>query len=547
MASPTLLLVQHALPPAIQAIPHVAQHVSEFLLPTTIDAAVYNDLQRVLKAFEGFRPYTTGAMDGAAANGRLDILRRLHSERGEGCSSSAFIGAASNGHVEVLKWLYKFYRQLRQELQELTEATKHGHLDTVQFLLRFTRLERLDREQMLVTAAANGHVAVVRVFLGGILSANGALEAAAANGHVAVVQLLLNTCYPYAKKALEKAIEGGHIDTIKVLVKAVGELGIRETAAVIGADTMRLILERIPLTDEVLATVLQIAAKNNKCDVVRVLLEKMETTGLNVARRGSRFTNPIHSEVASAMIDAVDTGRLDMLMILTKNSASYAGDTLRHAVKNDQWEVQKLLLEICEAKYLKEPRMAPSITRMLEQAAADDDLEILQQIFTKCGEVDVGDALRTVKNDSMQVVSLLAEKSESSSIAGALIDAATGGKAEMVQALLDHADHQAIEKALRKTVKSGNAEISKMLISRLAPNSHERIFQNAALSGCVGVLRLLLGQMKSCSIHCALICAAAWGHTEVVAELLEKSDSSAISCALQFAAVEGRLPVAWTL
>ncbi|KAE9299426.1 hypothetical protein PR003_g22998, partial [Phytophthora rubi] len=186
MASPSLLLVQHAMPPAIQAIPHVAQHVSEFLLPTTIDAAVYNDLQRVLKAFEGSRPYTTGAMDGAAANGRLDILRRLHSERGEGCSSSAFIGAASNGHVEVLKWLYKFYRQLRQELQELTEATKHGHLDTVRFLLRSTRLRRSDREQLLITAAANGHVAVVREFLRDAMDAHRALTAAAANGHAAV-------------------------------------------------------------------------------------------------------------------------------------------------------------------------------------------------------------------------------------------------------------------------------------------------------------------------------------------------------------------------
>ncbi|KAE8956964.1 hypothetical protein PF011_g31301, partial [Phytophthora fragariae] len=378
-------------------------------------------------------------MDGAAANGRLDILRRLHSERGEGCSSSAFIGAASNGHVEVLKWLYQFYRQLRQGLQEITEATKHGHLDTVQFLLRFTRLERLDREQMLVTAAANGHVAVVRVFLGGILSANGALEAAAANGHVAVVQLLLNTCYPYAKKALEKAIEGGHIDTIEVLVKAVGELGIesafRETAAVIGADTMRLILERIPLKDEVLATVLQIAAKLNKCDVVQVLLEKcpsMKTTRRNVVWGSIRFTNPIQSAVAGAMIDAADTSRLDMLGILTKKSAPYAGDTLYHAVMNDQWEVQELLLEMCEAKYLKEPRMASSIGSMLEQAAADDDLEILQQIFSKCGEVDVGDALGTaVENDSVKVVSLLAEKSKHSSVAGALIDAATGGKAEM--------------------------------------------------------------------------------------------------------------------
>ncbi|KAE8985112.1 hypothetical protein PR003_g23377 [Phytophthora rubi] len=413
MASPSLLLVQHALPPAIQAIPHVAQHVSEFLLPTTMDAAVYNDQQRVLKAFEGFRPYTTGAMDGAAANGRLDILRRLHSERDEGCSSSAFIGAASNGHVEVLKWLYKFYPQLRQGLQELLElreATKHGHLDCVLFLLRFTLLQRSDRGKLLVTAAANGHVAVARVFLRGTIDAHRALAAAAANE--GLTRLLLNTFDPYAKKALEKAIEGGHIDTVELLVKAVHEIivksAFRETAAVVGADTMRLILERIPLKDKVLATVLQIAAENNKCDLVQVLLEKcpsMETTGRNVGWGGSRITNPIHSAVAGAMFDAADTGRLDMLRILTKKSASYAGDTLCRAVNNDQWEVQKLLLEVCEAKYLKERRMAPSITSMLEQAAADDDLEILQQIFTKCGEVDIGDALGTaVKNDSVKVV-----------------------------------------------------------------------------------------------------------------------------------------------
>ncbi|EGZ18298.1 hypothetical protein PHYSODRAFT_332121 [Phytophthora sojae] len=80
MAPPILLLVQHALPPHIQAIPHAVQLVNEFVLPSTIDAAVYNDLQRVLEVFQESRPYTVGAMDGAAARGK-DAPRHLLAPR----------------------------------------------------------------------------------------------------------------------------------------------------------------------------------------------------------------------------------------------------------------------------------------------------------------------------------------------------------------------------------------------------------------------------------------------------------------------------------
>ncbi|EGZ18363.1 hypothetical protein PHYSODRAFT_261393 [Phytophthora sojae] len=90
MTTPLLLLLQFALPPHIQAIPHVAQLINDFALPSTIDAAVYNDLQRVFKVFEGFRPDTVGAMDGAPAIGRLDIVQRLHHERDEGCSAATW-------------------------------------------------------------------------------------------------------------------------------------------------------------------------------------------------------------------------------------------------------------------------------------------------------------------------------------------------------------------------------------------------------------------------------------------------------------------------
>lgn len=53
---------------------------------------------------------------------------------------------------------------LASGLQELTEATTHGHVDVVEFLLRIWILHESELNRLLVTAAANGRVPVVRVF-----------------------------------------------------------------------------------------------------------------------------------------------------------------------------------------------------------------------------------------------------------------------------------------------------------------------------------------------------------------------------------------------
>ncbi len=47
------------------------------------------------------------AMDRAAANGHLEVVRWLHANRTEGCTTSAMDDAAKNGHLEVVQWLHR--------------------------------------------------------------------------------------------------------------------------------------------------------------------------------------------------------------------------------------------------------------------------------------------------------------------------------------------------------------------------------------------------------------------------------------------------------
>ncbi|EEY62799.1 uncharacterized protein PITG_15218 [Phytophthora infestans T30-4] len=131
---PLLLCVKLALSPKFQPFPHVLQFVSDLLLPTTIDGAIYNDLHRMIKDYEAVLPYTVGAMDGAAARGRLDILQRLQNTRSEGCSSAAFVGAAANAHLEVLWWLNEFYARLAQPAEMVKAAAANGHIRIVEFI-----------------------------------------------------------------------------------------------------------------------------------------------------------------------------------------------------------------------------------------------------------------------------------------------------------------------------------------------------------------------------------------------------------------------------
>ena len=86
MIGPQLTCVACALPEHVRALSHVSQRIGELLMPQTIDAAVYNDCQHIIRTHGATRQWTAKAMDGAAARGRLDIVKWLSVVRNEGCT-----------------------------------------------------------------------------------------------------------------------------------------------------------------------------------------------------------------------------------------------------------------------------------------------------------------------------------------------------------------------------------------------------------------------------------------------------------------------------
>ena len=46
-------------------------------------------------------------MDLAAEHGHLDVVKLLHKNRKEGCTTYAIDWAARNGHLDVVKWLHE--------------------------------------------------------------------------------------------------------------------------------------------------------------------------------------------------------------------------------------------------------------------------------------------------------------------------------------------------------------------------------------------------------------------------------------------------------
>ncbi|GMF24409.1 unnamed protein product [Phytophthora lilii] len=77
MEAPHLACVILALSEQIIALSHVVHCIGEYLMPKTIDAAVYNDCQYVIQVHGATRRWTVEAMDVAAERGRFEILKWL--------------------------------------------------------------------------------------------------------------------------------------------------------------------------------------------------------------------------------------------------------------------------------------------------------------------------------------------------------------------------------------------------------------------------------------------------------------------------------------
>ncbi|EQC33906.1 hypothetical protein SDRG_08586 [Saprolegnia diclina VS20] len=157
------------------------------------------------------------AMDKAAANGHLAIVRLLHSQRHEGCTLKAMTAAAINGHLEVVRFL-DAHRNEGCTTRAMDEAAANGHLEVVQFL-HFNRTEGCTYKA-LDGAITKGHLDVVRFLLE--YRSEGAsrniLNQAAGNGHLHVVQYLHDLgSFGCTVAAVDSAIAGGHLDVVQYL------------------------------------------------------------------------------------------------------------------------------------------------------------------------------------------------------------------------------------------------------------------------------------------------------------------------------------------
>jgi hypothetical protein len=100
---------------------------------------------------------TTDAMDWAAGEGHLDMLKWLHSNRNEGFTIQAMERAARYGHLKVVMWLYTISKTCSSTA--IDNAAEFGHLGVVKFLCKHMRLGNPYRAATL--ASNNGYHEIV--------------------------------------------------------------------------------------------------------------------------------------------------------------------------------------------------------------------------------------------------------------------------------------------------------------------------------------------------------------------------------------------------
>jgi len=96
------------------------------------NAAKDGNLKKLIKLHNENNSCTADAMNWAAEDGYLEIVKWLHLNRSEGCTIYAMNWAAAFGHLEVVKWLHK--NRTEGCTTEAMNWAASGHLEVVKWL-----------------------------------------------------------------------------------------------------------------------------------------------------------------------------------------------------------------------------------------------------------------------------------------------------------------------------------------------------------------------------------------------------------------------------
>ncbi|KAE9087782.1 hypothetical protein PF007_g20240 [Phytophthora fragariae] len=160
---------------------------------------------------------TAAAMDGAAANGHMDVVQWLHRNRNEGCTMDAMDSAAGNGHLDMVKWLHE-HTKMGCTTKAMDAAARGGHLEVVKWLHEHT--DEGCTSKAMDGAVHSGALDVVK-WLHKNLSegcSKAMVNEAAKRGHLRVLRWL-NMNYPadWSTAAMDNAAMGGHFEVVLLL------------------------------------------------------------------------------------------------------------------------------------------------------------------------------------------------------------------------------------------------------------------------------------------------------------------------------------------
>ncbi|KAJ8548550.1 hypothetical protein ON010_g11123 [Phytophthora cinnamomi] len=192
----------------LDAVKWLVQHHSYLggvAIDSVIDEAAKNGrleilafLQRLggsMQPANAWWPRSRNAMNLAAANGHLPVVKWLHAIEAQHCTTRAMDEAATNGHLDVAQWLHR-HRLEGCTTSAMDGAASNGHLTTLQWLFANTKAGCSTKAMEL--AAANGYLVIVKWlfeifslacthFAKGPACTSKTLDEAASKSHVRVV------------------------------------------------------------------------------------------------------------------------------------------------------------------------------------------------------------------------------------------------------------------------------------------------------------------------------------------------------------------------
>ncbi|KAE9272201.1 hypothetical protein PR003_g30279, partial [Phytophthora rubi] len=159
---------------------------------------------------------TIKAMDDAAANGHLKVVQWLHSNRSEGCTKSAMDEAAANGQLDVVLWLHENRREGCSS-SAMDGAARNGQLGVVKWLHKNSTAGCTARA--MDDAATSGHLEIVKWLHEhrAESSIDAAMAGAANFGRLDIVKWLHRKIPHACSGEMDKAAEGGKLRLLQWL------------------------------------------------------------------------------------------------------------------------------------------------------------------------------------------------------------------------------------------------------------------------------------------------------------------------------------------